>query len=238
MPDSHNSRYLSPVLSCVQEYGADPTSEDIMRIDAETAIAEAQPATAERPYGIMLAGLAVALLALAALSLYNGYRQQAALQELTEGLAKLSRQSAAPVVAEPHSHPDNPLLGQLETRLDIIQQQLALLAGQVDELATPPAPVAAPQPVMVSAPADTAQAPGDGEWYINLAAFRSELAARGVATSLDGSPRPVVVAPVTTDNGTFYRVSTGGFADAEQARSWIPRLQERWNLKGLWVSGQ
>ena len=102
------------------------------------------------------------------------------------------------------------------------------------EPAAPPAAVPAPQeppPAAAPAPAPPAQS---GDWYVQLAAYRSEAAARSAWSMLQdrhaaalGSLSIRVARADLGDRGVFYRLQAGGLADRDAAAAVCAQLKAR-----------
>jgi cell division septation protein DedD len=113
----------------------------------------------------------------------------------------------------------------------------------VSSPATITAPVVAllDDPGTTESPAQTlpplsASNPGDGDWVVNLAAYRTEADARHALARFRNKGVEAELVHVTVHDRPLVRIRATGYHTAREARDWVGLLEERLGLEGVWIS--
>jgi cell division septation protein DedD len=90
-----------------------------------------------------------------------------------------------------------------------------------------------PADTMPPALAGTAK---DGDWVVNLAAYRNEADARRMQARFRDKGVEAELVSITVNNRPMIRIRTTGYHSASEARDWVELLEERLGLQGVWIS--
>jgi DedD protein len=113
-------------------------------------------------------------------------------------------------------------------------RQVAMLA----EAAVPPAAgvshtPADPEP---GTPPLAASPPTTGDWVVNLASYTRESTAQRMLDKFKDKGVDAEIVTITINDKPMVRIRTSGYQSAKEARDWVPLLEERLGLNGVWIS--
>lgn len=220
---------------------------------------EPQEAGQSWPLGLIVVGL-VALVLLAAGG-YGVIQQRSATQEEIRQLQAALATAASPaevaasrealqsmeqLYAEQQASIDALLLEnrRLEDTAAGLESQLAKQQAVVSKpvapkpaakpVAKPPPPAAKPAPAKPAAKPAGASS-GSGDWFVNFSSYSQRSAAENWAKKLKPTAGRSVVAPVSSNGKTFYRVRIVELANRAQAEKVAGQLQSAHGVSKLWV---
>ncbi len=270
MPREKDNEYLSPLLSDIQDYGAEES--DVRETKRPTA-----PPTTIRRQAATSSMLAPAVLS--AMLLVCGYflwQQSVQISQLQAEVTALSTRPPAEVIPQlssPGFSAVEQLANRLQDELVALNTELEAMAKRIDELelasvdltlddtpmaiieaepgaelplasALDPAAVSAESRVneavaaTVPEPAPATPAEAEGDWFINLLSFGTEQAAERWVATLEDSPGPLQVVPISRADQTLYRVRVAGLLSKEDAQQAAADIAARWEVENAWVSSR
>lgn len=145
-----------------------------------------------------------------------------------------------PVAATPSLHPESPAAPAAPAPIATHQAS----ADQPASSAPPPLarlgtaetadtghanPAQTPPPLVASTPKD-------GDWVVNLAAYRSEAEARRALAEFRDKGVEAEIFHVTVHDHPMIRIRATGYHTAREAHDWAGLLEERLGLEGVWIS--
>lgn len=75
-----------------------------------------------------------------------------------------------------------------------------------------------------------------GDWVVNLASYTRESTARRMLEKFRDKGVDAELVTVTVHDRNMVRLRARGYRSANEARDWVPLLEERLGLKGVWIS--
>lgn len=227
--------------------------------DDQDYVEEPQETSQGWPIGLIVVGL-VALVLLTAGG-YGVIQQRSATQEEVRQLQAALATAASPAevaasrealqsleqrYAQQQASFDALLLEnrRLEDTVAGLESQLAKQQAAVAQpvapkptakpVAKPPPPAAKPAPPKPAAKPAVATS-GSGDWFVNFSSYSQRSAAESWSRKLQPAAGRAVVAPVSSNGKTLYRVRIVGLNNRAQAEKVASQLQSAHGVSKLWV---
>ncbi|MFZ2725618.1 MAG: SPOR domain-containing protein [Methylococcaceae bacterium] len=121
---------------------------------------------------------------------------------------------------------------QHKTQADLAQQRNAHKTREAEKVK----PVII-EPLMTSTKKDNKN-PFAETWVVNIAASKQQDYIKTQAQALAKRGVAVKIIPVIINNGTWYRLRAGSFADKESANAYANKIRHSFNLNSVWVGNQ
>ena len=222
----------------------DPYSEATVDSQSAEAILVDHQAAAQQPKAKLPVWTTVAMGAALVLLVVGGWGAISERSKLTNTVAQLenalaakSRQGDMTAEEEQILQSDNQSLRlQLESlreQYGAVAREIELLQRSVNAQIEQPTPEESTAEGTSAAPAPSSN--GDGNWFVNVAAYSKQAMAEKWASKISSDASKVVVSAVEVNGKALYRLRIVGIASRQDATRLAGELEKTYGIGPLWV---
>ena len=222
----------------------DPYSEATVDSQSAEAILVDHQAAAQQPKAKLPVWTTVAMGAALVLLVVGGWGAISERSKLTNTVAQLenalaakSRQGDMTAEEEQILQSDNQSLRlQLESlreQYGAVAREIELLQRSVNAQIEQPTPEESTAEGTSAAPAPSSN--GDGNWFVNVAAYSKQAMAEKWASKISSDASKVVVSAVEVNGKALYRLRIVGIASRQDATRLAGELEKTYRIGPLWV---
>jgi len=222
----------------------DPYSEATVDSQSAEAILVDHQAAAQQPKAKLPVWMTVAMGAALVLLVVGGWGAISERSKLTNTVAQLenalaakSRQGDMTAEEEQILQSDNQSLRlQLESlreQYGAVAREIELLQRSVNAQIEQPTPEESTAEGTSAAPAPSSN--GDGNWFVNVAAYSKQAMAEKWASKISSDASKVVVSAVEVNGKALFRLRIVGIASRQDATRLAGELEKTYGIGPLWV---